>query len=207
MDEPTGCSSEREGGGLSGGRLVSGRSRFRSASYVVYAGALALFVIILFVRGGPIRPRPTPRRDLPTTAISTASCARGARNLVPNPPGYPLLMSPLVLALRPGSDHRGGVTTRRSHHPEDGRRHVLSVDPRALHCAPRPDHGKPYPIWYRSQALLAILGWIVLAVVRSCCCAPRDRVEVSPRRCSYSHSPRSRPRPTPSRRPSTPKTS
>jgi hypothetical protein len=31
-------------------------------------------------------------------------------------------------------------------------------------CAARhgADHGKPYPIWYRSQALLAVTGWIVL---------------------------------------------
>jgi len=60
-----------------------------------------------------------------------------------------------------------------------------------------PDHGKavsdlvPLPGTSRHPRLDRARGGCGHAA-----CAPRDRVEVSPRRCSYSHSPRSRPRPT-----------
>jgi hypothetical protein len=134
---------------------------------VVFGAACALFVIIVFVRGGP-NPAETDAHavTLPTTAISHGDLAVAERDtLVPNPPGYPLLMAPVVLALRPwiGSprwcDDKPVPPILHSF----GDAYFLSVlgPCTAKHGA---DHGKPYPIWYRSQALLAIVGWVVLAV-------------------------------------------
>ncbi len=135
--------------------------------FVVYAGACAVFVIILFVRGGP-NPAETDAHavTLPTTAISHGDLHAAEREtLVPNPPGYPLLMAPLVIALRPwiGSprwcDDKPVPKILRS----AGDAYFLSIlgPCTAQHGA---DHGKPYPIWYRTQAILAILGWVVLCV-------------------------------------------
>lgn len=153
---------------VSGGRLGLGSKPLPAPlRYVVYAGALALFVIILFVRGGP-NPAETDAHavTLPTTAISHGELRTAEREtLVPNPPGYPLLMSPLVLALRPwiGSprwcDDKAVPTILKT---ADDTYFLSILGPCTAHHGP--DHGKPYPIWYRSQALLAILGWIVLAV-------------------------------------------
>ncbi len=134
--------------------------------FVVYVGACVAFVVILFVRGGP-NPAETDAHavTLPTTAISRGQLGAAERDtVVPDPPGYPLLMSPLVLVLRPwvGSprwcDDKPIPAILRS----TGDKYFLSVlgPCTARHGA---DHGKPYPIWYRSQALLAILAWIVLA--------------------------------------------
>ena len=70
---------------------------------VAYVGAGAVFVLIVFVRGGP-NPAETDAHavTLPTTAISHGDLGAAARlTLVPNPPGYPLLTAPFVLALRP----------------------------------------------------------------------------------------------------------
>jgi len=126
-----------------------------------------VFAAIVFLRGGP-NPAETDAHavTLPTTAISHGDL-RGAerQTLVPNPPGYPLLMSPLVLALRPwiGSprwcDDKPVPKILRTTAPAF---FVSILGPcTARHGA---DHGRPYPIWYRSQAILAILAWVVLAV-------------------------------------------
>ena len=133
----------------------------------VYAGGCAVFVAIVFLRGGP-NPAETDAHavTLPTTAISHGDLRSAERQtLVPNPPGYPLLMSPLVLAFRPwiGSprwcDDKPVPKILRTTAPA----YFLSIlgPCTARHGA---DHGRPYPIWYRSQAILAILAWVVMAV-------------------------------------------
>lgn len=133
----------------------------------VYAGGCVVFVAIVFLRGGP-NPAETDAHavTLPTTAISHGDLRAAERQtLVPNPPGYPLLMAPLVLALRPwiGSprwcDDKPVPKILRTTAPA----YFLSIlgPCTARHGA---DHGRPYPIWYRSQAVLALLGWVVLAV-------------------------------------------
>jgi hypothetical protein len=135
--------------------------------YAAYVGSAAVFVIILFVRGGP-NPAETDAHavTLPTTAITHGELRTAEREtLVPNPPGYPLLMSPFVLALRPwiGSPRWCDDKAIPAILKTTGDAYFLSI---LGPCTARhgPDHGKPYPIWYRSQALLAILGWVVLAV-------------------------------------------
>ncbi len=153
---------------VSVGRLGLGsRPLATPIRYAAYVGAVAVFVIILFVRGGP-NPAETDAHavTLPTTAISHGELRTAEREtLVPNPPGYPLLMSPLVLALRPwiGSPRWCDDKAIPAILKTNGDAYFLSIlGPCTAHHGP--DHGKPYPIWYRSQALLAILGWVVLAV-------------------------------------------
>jgi hypothetical protein len=138
-----------------------------AARFALYGGAGAVFVIILFVRGGP-NPAETDAHavTIPTTAISHGDLAAAERDtLVPNPPGYPLLMSPVVLVLRPwiGSPRWCDDKPVPKILHSFGDAYFLAVlgPCTAKHGA---DHGKPYPIWYRSQALLAIVGWVVLAV-------------------------------------------
>ena len=137
------------------------------ARVAVYAGGWAVFVAIVFLRGGP-NPAETDAHavTLPTTAISHGDLrAAEHETVVPNPPGYPLLMSPLVLVFRPwiGSprwcDDKPVPKILRTTAPA----YFLSI---LGPCTARHggDHGRPYPIWYRSQAILAVLGWLVLAV-------------------------------------------
>jgi hypothetical protein len=132
----------------------------------VYVGACALFVLIVFLRGGP-NPAETDAHavTLPTTAISHGDLRSAAREtVVPNPPGYPLLTAPLVLALRPwvGSPRWCDDKPVPSILRKLGNQYFRTIlgPCTAEHGQ---DHGKPYPIWYRSQGILAILGWIVLA--------------------------------------------
>jgi len=134
---------------------------------VCYVGACVVFVMILFVRGGP-NPAETDAHavTLPTTAISHGDLRTAERDtLVPNPPGYPLVMAPVLIALRPwiGSPRWCDDKPIPAILHTVGDRYFESIlgPCTARHGA---DHGKPYPIWYRSQADLAILGWIVLAV-------------------------------------------
>ncbi len=131
----------------------------------IYAGAGVVFVLILFVRGGP-NPAETDAHSvtLPATSISHGDLRAAEREtLVPNPPGYPLLTAPLVVALRPwiGSPRWCDDKTIPPILHKVGASYFLSIlgPCTAPHGA---DHGKPYPIWYRSQAVLAILGWVVL---------------------------------------------
>jgi hypothetical protein len=134
---------------------------------VAYIGACALFVIVVFVRGGP-DPAETDAKAVtfPTTAISHGNLAGAERQtLVPNPPGYPLLMAPVVLAFRPwiGSPRWCDDQPIPAILRQVGALYFRSIlgPCTAVHGF---NHGKPYPIWYRSQAVLGIFGWIVLAV-------------------------------------------
>jgi hypothetical protein len=134
--------------------------------WAVSIGAGAVFVLIVFVRGGP-NPAETDAHavTLPATAISHGELRQAEREtLVPNPPGYPLLTAPLVLALRPwiGSPRWCDDKPVPPLLEKIGARYFVGIlgPCTARHGA---DDGKPYPIWYRSQAVLAILGWIVLA--------------------------------------------
>jgi hypothetical protein len=122
-----------------------------AAMLVVYVAALALFVGIVSVRGGPsVGDAYAVTR--PAAALADGNLTEAAHDSVlPQPPGYALLSSPFVLVLRPliGSatwcDARVPAATR-----------VLlpfcAADQLATHR------------WYRSQAVLGILAWMVLAL-------------------------------------------
>jgi len=118
---------------------------------VVYLAALGAFVGIVTVRGGP-SVGDALGVTKPATALADGDLHAAARDSVlPQPPGYALLTSPLVLAFRPliGSptwcDARVAPVTR----------FFLPW------CAPAQlaTHR-----WYRSQAVLGFLAWVVLAL-------------------------------------------
>jgi hypothetical protein len=118
---------------------------------VVYLVALCAFVGIVAVRGGPSIDD-AYGVSKPTTALADGDLHAAAHDsALPQPPGYALLASPFVLALRPliGSptwcDAGVAPVTR------------LLVP----WCAPAQlaTHR-----WYRSQAVLGFLAWVVLAL-------------------------------------------
>jgi hypothetical protein len=122
------------------------------------ACGLGLFVGVVFVRGGP-PPTSVDTYSVvrPTTALSEGHLAEAARESVyPQPPGYPLLASPFVVALRPlvgsdtwCSDKPLPAFVQDLQHP--------CTEARGRSHTPNP------PPWYRSQAVLGVLAWMGLA--------------------------------------------
>jgi hypothetical protein len=117
----------------------------------VYVAALGVFVGIVTVRGGP-SVGDAYAVTKPAAAIADGNLTEAAHDSVlPQPPGYALLTSPLVLVFRPliGSptwcDGRVPAVTR-----------VLLP-----FCAP---NQLATHKWYRSQGVLGILAWVVLAL-------------------------------------------
>ncbi len=125
----------------------------------VYVAALGVFVGIVTVRGGP-SVGDAYAVTKPAAALADGNLTEAAHDSVlPQPPGYALLTSPLVLVFRPliGSptwcDGRVPAVTR-----------VLLP-----FCAP---NQLATHRWYRSQGVLGILAWVVLAL----CCVRLLRV-------------------------------
>jgi hypothetical protein len=115
---------------------------------VVYLAALGTFIGIVTLRGGPSVGDAYGVTN-PATALADGDLRGAARDSVlPQPPGYALLSSPFVLAFRPliGSPRWC-----------DGR--VPTVTRLLLPwCAP--DQLSTHR-WYRSQAVLGLLAWVV----------------------------------------------
>lgn len=121
-----------------------------AAILAVYVAALGAFVGIVTVRGGP-SVGDAYGVTKPATALADGDLTAAAHaSVLPQPPGYALLTSPFVLAFRPliGSptwcDARVPPVTRL----------LLPW------CAPGQLSTHR---WYRSQAVLGILAWVVLA--------------------------------------------
>jgi hypothetical protein len=117
---------------------------------VVYIAALGAFIGVVTVRGGP-SVGDAYGVTRPASALADGNLTAASRaSLLPQPPGYALLASPFVLAFRPLI---GSPTWC------DGR--VPPVTRRFLwYCAP---DQLATQRWYRSQAVLGILAWVVLA--------------------------------------------
>jgi hypothetical protein len=131
-------------------KFVSGRVPL-TAMVAVYMAALGVFVGIVTLRGGP-SVGDAYAVTKPAAALADGNLTEAAQDSVlPQPPGYALLTSPLVLVFRPliGSptwcDGRVPAATR-----------VLLP-----FCAP--DQLATHR-WYRSQGVLGILAWVVLAL-------------------------------------------
>ena len=135
------------------------------ARRAVVCGSCALFLLIIFVRGGPNPAETDAHADtLAATAISHGDLSAAERaTLVPNPPGYPLLTAPFVLVLRPWvgaprwCDDKPVPPTLRSGPGSAFYRAIFAP------CG-APATPPSRPLWYRSQALLTVLGFAVLAV-------------------------------------------
>jgi hypothetical protein len=137
---------------------------------VLVAVALAGYVGILVVRQGP----PSGGDTTPLTAVTTSLSLgdlRAAATVVslPNPPGYALLVSPLVVLLRPviGSavwctpPGRIAAPARTGAGHEPGRAGTVGeCGDRAR--APDGVAGSALPPWYRAQGVLGVLAWMVL---------------------------------------------
>lgn len=112
---------------------------------------------------------------LPTYALSAGHLREAAQEAklqaLPNPPGYIVIMAPLVFALRPliGAPMWCSSTSR-----VNADRHASSLFAHdrmfendigmcgARYATPAGKLGRPLPFWYRSQGCLAILAVLVL---------------------------------------------
>ncbi len=119
------------------------------ALVVVYLAALGVFVGIVGLRGGP-SVGDAYGVTKPATALANGDLGAAAHDAVlPQPPGYALLTSPLVLALRPLI---GSPTWCDAQVPAVTRVFLPWCAPAQLAT-----HR-----WYRSQAVLGLVAWLVL---------------------------------------------
>ena len=117
--------------------------------FLYFLGA-AFFVVVVLVRGGPSTGDAYAVVN-PTTELSHGDLgAAAAAQTQYQPPGYSVLASPFVATFRPLI---GPSTWCDDHVPALER----ALEPQ---CAPNRIAGQR---WYRSQALLGILAWMVLA--------------------------------------------
>jgi len=135
--------------------------------YLFLAGTCVGFLAVIFVRGGP-NPAETDAHAVtyPATAISHGDLRLAEQQTyVPNPPGYPLLTAPFVVALRPWFGSPRWCDDKPIPAPLRGSgaafyRTILmpctAQHPRA--------QGPALPHWYRSQAIFVVLAWVVLLV-------------------------------------------
>jgi hypothetical protein len=126
--------------------------------------AAACYVGIVLVRQGP----PSAGDTLPLTAVSSALAAGdlGAAASVtslPNPPGYALWTSPLVAAF---PSWVGAPTWCTTPQRAGARRPGPPPRPTAIDVCGQPvgSGGTVLPPWYRSQGVLGVASWLVLAV-------------------------------------------
>ncbi|HWD55077.1 MAG TPA: glycosyltransferase 87 family protein [Acidimicrobiales bacterium] len=138
---------------------------------LVLAGG-ACFVGIVVARQGP----PAGGDTAPLTAVTSALAdghlhAAAADDGLPNPPGYALLVAPLVAAFptwvgapawctQPGRADGLRAQTQYAHDPAFGTDVGECGSPRRLADG---DLAPSLPPWYRAQGVLGIVGWIVLA--------------------------------------------
>ena len=147
------------------GNTIAGR-RLVSALLIVVAACCSIGVVA--VRLGPASGRDTAPLTAVTTAIADGDLRVAASiTSLPNPPGYPLLAAPFVVVLRSfvGSPSWCAPQARFGP-PGPGREvavgHALG---NGVPVCGRPPAGAPVvPPWYRSQGLLGVATWLVLAL-------------------------------------------
>jgi hypothetical protein len=135
--------------------------------------ATACYVGIIVVRQGP----PSGGDTVPLTAVTSALAggrlqAAASNDSLPNPPGYALLVAPLVAAFPSlvGAPSWCTTATRAAAlRPATVSRSDPSFAADVAECGsdrrlPDGAMGPPLPQWYRSQGVLGLLAWVVLAV-------------------------------------------
>jgi hypothetical protein len=133
--------------------------------------ALAGYMGILLVRQGPPSSGDTTPLTSVTTSLSNGDLHAAADVAsLPNPPGYALLASPLVVLFRPfiGSPTwctTAGRAAALRHNP--ALRHQADFANEVGECGYRlvlPDGrlGAALPPWYRAQGILGVLAWMML---------------------------------------------
>ena len=144
----------------------SGRPRLL-VTLALLVGAAACYVGIVTVRFGP----PSGGDTVPLTAVTSAladgdlGAAASAASL-PNPPGFPLLAAPFVVAFPSSVGSPTWCTpTGRLAPPAVGHRSVGSVPAGVVECGqPNTSVAVMLPPWYRAQGLLGVASWLALAV-------------------------------------------
>jgi hypothetical protein len=130
------------------------------------------YVGIIIVRQGPPSGGDTVALTTVSSELSSGRLhAAAANDSLPNPPGYPLLVAPLVAAFPSLVGSRAWCTTairaaglRPSSVASADRSFKVDV----AECGSRRrtadgGTGPPLPPWYRAQGVLGLLAWLVLA--------------------------------------------
>lgn len=130
------------------------------ATLLMLLAAAACYVAIVAVRHGPTPTGDTPPLTSVTSDLSLGDLGEAAANAsLPNPPGYPLLAAPMVAGLRSlvGSPVWCTMQTHATPPVPPGPGSGIG----ALGLCGTAGAAPP---WYRSQGLLGVLSWLVLAV-------------------------------------------
>jgi hypothetical protein len=133
------------------GDQVGGGWRRRVAVLALLVAATAGYVGVVALRHGP----PSGGDTVPLTSVTTALAAgdlhaAAAVSSLPNPPGYALLVAPVVAAFRPWVGSPTWCNARTSP--------TMAVGPRTCGGTDL------LPPWYRSQGVLGLVGWLALAL-------------------------------------------
>ena len=159
---------------------------------LLVAAAACYFAIIVARHGPPPDGDTTPLTDVTSALASGHLQVAAADDGLPNPPGYPLLAAPRVAAVPSlfGSPtwcltpHRVAGLPKAS----DSKGANLAAGVNVCgKIGPSGAATDSLPDWYRSQGLLGVLGWLVLAAGAGRSCAPPGRTRPpAPPRCSSS---------------------
>jgi hypothetical protein len=126
------------------------------------------YAAIIAARHGPPPGGDTRGLVQVTTALSSGDLGAAASNTsLPDPPGYPLLMSPLVAAFGSLVGAPTWCVPAAAPRPGAGPAHGAPT-PEACPGSGRPTGvttgAPPLRPWYRSQGVLAVLAWVVMAL-------------------------------------------
>jgi hypothetical protein len=130
---------------------------------LLLVAAAACYVAIVVARQGPPPGGDTTALTEVTSAVAAGQLhAAAANDGLPNPPGYPLLASPLVAAF---PSLAGSPTWCLTPNRAAGLRQESSyaADPTFGTDVDECGSGASGPQWYRAQGLLGVLAWLVLA--------------------------------------------
>ncbi len=135
---------------------------------LLVAAAACYFAIIVARHGPPPDGDTTPLTEVTSALASGELHVAAADDGLPNPPGYPLLAAPLVAGLPSlfGSPAWCLTPNRVAGQPTAPDSSAANRAAGVNVCGKVGPSGaatNSLPDWYRSQALLGVLGWLVLA--------------------------------------------
>jgi len=136
----------------------------RGVTLLLLVAAAACYVGVVVARSGP----PAGGDTAPLTAV-TSALADGDLRLaasagsLPNPPGYPLLVSPLVAAFPSTFGPPTWCTPAAKLHPPSVGGVHRSLPHGVVECGTAAA-AVALPPWYRAQGLLGVASWLVLAL-------------------------------------------